>query len=136
MRCGRPCFGERRAPIWSRPLEAWDAASAAAPFAQALPNLYADPEGHDTRLTLFVPADGDNFVRSVSVVRAERWARRVADRFPPALLNCYLDAIGVPPLDEPAWGPGGTVLTRRAAPSENPIAQTIAELHERMYGDR
>jgi hypothetical protein len=121
-------------------------------FAQALPNLYEGAEGHNTRLTLFVPGDGDNFVRSISVVRAERWAfsavgapqpwedtstyraRRVADRFPPAVLNRYLNALGVPALDGPAWGPGGIVLTRRAAPAEHPIAETIAELNERMYG--
>jgi hypothetical protein len=123
-------------------------------FAQVLPNLYADAEGFNTRLTLFVPGDGDNFVRSVGVVRAERWAfsqvgdpqpwedpsaysaRRVADRFPPALLHRYLDTLGVPPLDGPGWGPGGIVLTRRAPLPEHPIALTIAELHERMYGDR
>ena len=33
-----------------------------------------------------------------------------------------------------AWLPGGIVLTRRAAPAEHPIAETIAELNERMYG--
>jgi len=84
-------------------------------------------------------------------------ARRVADRLPPALVHAYLDAIGVPPLDGPAWGPGGHLVTllprepeprgrgllgrRRAEPEpepepdDEPVAQTIAELHESMYGD-
>jgi hypothetical protein len=97
-------------------------------------------------------------VRSIGVARDERWvfsavgepqpweepaayrAPRTAERFPPALLHRYLDAIGVPPLDGPAWGPGGIVLTRRAPAARPPgagaAAQTIAELHARMYGDR
>ena len=37
-------------------------------------------------------------------------ARRQADRFPPELLLRYLDAIGIPPLDGPGWGPGGVLF--------------------------
>jgi hypothetical protein len=130
-------------------------------YARAQPNLYASAEGCNTRLVLFVPRDGDNFLRSISVARDERWvfsavgepqpweeptwyrAPRPADRFPPELLHRYLDAIGLPPLDAPAWGPGGTLLRRHVAPAQRggadaarPVAQTIAELHARMYGDR
>jgi hypothetical protein len=127
-------------------------------FARALPNLYGVAEGYNTQLVLFAPREGDNFVRSLSVGRAESWAfaaegepqpweepayyraPRAADRFPPALLHRYLDAIGIPPLDAPAWGPGGIVTTRRTASNRardggpGGLAPTIAALHERMYG--
>ena len=126
-------------------------------FAHALPNLYGAAEGYNTRLALFAPREGDSFVRSISVGRAESWsfaaegepqpweeparyrAPRAADRFPPALLHRYLDAIGIPPLDAPVWGPGAIVAIRRAASKRDggvsALAPTIAALHERMYGD-
>jgi hypothetical protein len=151
---GRSCSAARPAPIWSR----WPAGWASASAAHALPNLYGVAEGYNTRLALFAPREGDNFVRSLSVGRAESWAfaaegepqpweepayyraPRAADRFPPALLHRYLDAIGIPPLDAPAWGPGGIVTTRRTASNRardggpGGLAPTIAALHERMYG--
>ena len=82
-------------------------------------------------------------------------AKRVADRLPPELVHRYLDALGIPPLDGPGWGSRACLVTesppapeprRRGLlgrqrdepdpePDDEPVWETIAELHEQMYGD-
>jgi len=148
---------------------------ARAVLADALPNLYGRGRGANTTLTYADPCVSDEAfgeVRSLSVSYTEDgwefgesgvpqpWenpstygARRVVDRFAPASVHACMDAIGIPPLNGPDWGPGGYLLVdaapyRRAGwtgvfrrrskepeTGEEPLAKTIAELHERMYGD-
>jgi hypothetical protein len=140
-------------------------------LATALPNLYGRGKGANTMLRYADPSAGDA-VRWLQLSYDSRWtfsadgppqawedqaayeAPRAVDRLPPSLVNAYLDAIGIPPLDGPAWGSGALLVTESAPPPEptrrgllgrrradpapppkRPVAQTIAELHERMYGD-
>ena len=144
-------------------------------LATALPNLYGRGKGTNTMLLYADPSAGDGTdypVRWLQLSYDSRWtfsadgppqpwedptvyeATRAVDRLPPSLVNAYLDAIGIPPLDGPAWGPGALLVTESAPqpeparrglfglrrrepapPPPEPVAQTIAELHEHMYGD-
>ena len=101
-------------------------------YARSLPNQYGRGRGANVSLQLHDPSvsgEPDGFIRLISLGYAESgwdfvtvgesqpWedlsaykARRKADRFPPELLLRYLDAIGIPPLDGPGWGPGGVLF--------------------------
>ncbi len=159
--------------MWSAWSNTTERLGARAVLAEATPNVYGRAKGANTMLRYADPAVGDEWFGGIRQLEQsytedgwgfdaegepQPWedlsayaAKRPGDRLPPALVNAYLDAIGVPPLDGRAWGPGGQLvarlpraperrglLGRRRAepePEPEPVAQTIAELHEMMYGD-